>query len=213
MATRAASLIGVGEFDSPDFGALPFVGNDIAKMKEVLIDERFGNFETDQVKTLLHPTEEKMKNAIYDFFQRRHCERGDLRRLYFSGHGALARSGKFFFIGRNSRKDDEFLRETSALRADFVQERIDECPAKQIAIILDCCFSGMFGKWRKGKHEGGQAIQQQLGGEGRAILTASRDLDFAFPMENLSISAYTHFLLEGVTTGKANQNNDEYLSL
>ncbi|NJK49627.1 hypothetical protein HC931_17045 [Candidatus Gracilibacteria bacterium] len=56
-------------------------------------------------------------------------------------------------------------------------------------------------------------IKEQLGGEGRAILTAASATEYAWAKDEFDLSAYTYYLLEGVRTGKASLDNDDWLSM
>jgi len=76
-------------------------------------------------------------------------------------------------------------------------------------IVLDCCYSGAFIK-------GDADLQAALGGDkteayGRIILTAACATETAqeqTPDANRPHSLFTHFLLEGIRTGEADEDED-----
>jgi tetratricopeptide (TPR) repeat protein len=84
--------------------------------------------------------------------------------------------------------------------------------SKQQVVILDCCFSGAFGKGMAAK---GEAVNlaTQLGGRGRAVLTSSSATEYSFEQKEDSLSVYTHYVVEGLQTGIADQNGDGLISV
>ena len=84
--------------------------------------------------------------------------------------------------------------------------------SKRQVLILDCCHSGAFPKGMT-KDDGTVRILPKLGGEGRAILTASDSTQYAFMQEGFELSLYTHFLVEGLKTGAADRDGDGEISV
>ena len=98
----------------------------------------------------------------------------------------------------------------SAISAEFLNKRIKNCRAKQIVVVLDCCYSGEF-EGAKGTDVGTQATFAQSG-EGRIFLTATDNFQRAWEGhvidKSLEHSMFTHYLVQGLQNGKADLNND-----
>ena len=210
---KIALLIGVGQFNLEDLAPLPKSSADLDAMKKALIDPELGAFAESDVTMLKNPGRQQMEDAIYDLFDKNRRDRNDLLLFYFSGHGITDESGTFYFSTCQTRKDNGKLRPTTAVSSRQVHQWIDKCRSKRIAIILDCCHSGAFTKGMSAKGNANAQIREQLGGEGRAILTAASATEYAWAKDELSLSAYTHYLLEGVLTGKADRDGNSWLSM
>lgn len=207
---KVALLIGVSEYGS-GLTALPAATKDVKAMQEVLENPTIGGFH--DVRTLINPERQKMEEEIFHLFG--NSNKDDLVLLFFSGHGIKDQSGNLYLAAHNTRKDEEKLVEPTAVTATFVQEKMSSLNSrsKHQVVILDCCFSGAFAKGMKVKDDGSIPIKEQLGGEGRAILTSSTSTEYSFEHENFDLSLYTHFLYEGLKTGVADLDKDGYVSI
>jgi uncharacterized caspase-like protein len=210
---KFALLIAVGQFDSGDLASLPKSSTDVDAMKEALIDPELGGFQESDITVLKNPKKQRMEDAVYDLFDKGKRKKDDLLLFYFSGHGITDESGIFFFSTYETRKENGKLRPTTAVSSNFVHQWMNQCPSKRVAIILDCCHSGAFAKGLSAKGTANALIKEQLGGEGRAILTAASATEYAWAKDEFELSVYTHYLLEGVRTGKADQDGNDWLSL
>jgi hypothetical protein len=85
--------------------------------------------------------------------------------------------------------------------------------SKRQVIILDCCFSGAFADGLSAKDDGSVDIRSQLGNEGAAVLTSSSSIEYSFEQQGSDLSVYTRYLIEGIETGAADQNNDGCISI
>ena len=210
---KIALLIGVSEFDSVDLPLLPKALADVEAMEDVLCNPELGEFEKSNITILKNPKRQTMEDAIYDIFDKRKSKKDDLLLFYFSGHGILDESGTFYFSTRETRKDNGKLRPTTAIESGYIHKYLNLCRSKRITIILDCCHSGAFAQGLTYKGAGNPQIKEQLGGEGRAILTAATMTQYAWAKDEYPLSAYTHFLLQGVKTGEADTDGNKYLSM
>lgn len=210
---KIALLIGVSEFNSDDLAPLPKSSADLEAMKEVLIDPELGGFAESDITVLKNPNKQIMEDAIYDLFSKNKRKKDDLLLFYFSGHGITDEKGIFYFSNRETRKENGRLRPTTAISSHSIHTWMNECPSRAMATILDCCYSGAFAKGMSAKGTTNALIKEQLGGEGRAILTAASATEYAWAKDEFDLSAYTYYLLEGVRTGKASLDNDDWLSM
>ena len=91
---------------------------------------------------------------------------------------------------------------------------MDGSRSRRQLVILDCCYSAAFavGMTLK-KDEGKLAIEDLLGGKGRAVLTSSDAIEETQAAEDQdSLSVYTRFLVEGIRTGAADGDGKGWLS-
>ena len=205
--TNIALLIGVSDYGS-GFNELPRALKDVEAMQKILQHPEIGIF--DSVKTLMNPARQVMEEAIESLFLEAQTAENVL--VYFSGHGVKDDSGKLYLTTSISRKTTrEKLVKSSAVPVSFVQEIMSESRFKHQIVILDCCFSGTSTEGLSNKNDTVD-ILNQLGGEGRVILTSSASTHCDFE-QNESESIYTHYLVQGMETGAADLDNDGVISI
>ncbi|PHJ67522.1 hypothetical protein VF14_05290 [Nostoc linckia z18] len=206
---KIALLIGVDEYE-PGLNPLPAAVKDIEALRRVLQDPDMGDF--DELKSLKNPDPQTMQYEIEALFSERTKE--DLILLYFSGHGIKDDSGHLYFATRTTKKNSkgELIRST-AVPANFIHEVMKRSRAKRQIIILDCCFSGAFDPILSAKNDNSVDLQGQLGSEGRVVLTSSSSTEYSFEQQNLELSVYTNYLVEGIETGAGDLNNDGQVSI
>lgn len=208
---KIALLIGVSEYD-PGLNPLPGAVKDVDAVKQVLLRPDIGGFVESDVTVLKNPIRQEMEDEIEKLFVSR--QKDDLLLLFFSGHGIKDDTGKLYLGTRHTRKTSqgELIR-SSAVAASFVHENMERSRSKRQVVILDSCFSGAFAEGLSAKDDGSVNIREQLGGEGRAILTSSSSTQYSFEQEGLDLSIYTHYLIEGITTGEADIDGDGVVSI
>lgn len=207
---KFALLIGVSESSEEDLPKLPSAIEDIKAMQAVLQDPKLGNF--DSVKVLPNPTRQEMEEEIETLFANRKKE--DLVLLYFSGHGITDENGKLYLVTPQTRKERGNLIKATAVAATVLHDNMGNSRSKYQVLILDSCFSGAIAEGLTGKSAGSKVdIQRELGGEGRAILTSSNAVQESFHIQGYDLSVYTHYLIDGIQTGAANQDGDDYISV
>jgi formylglycine-generating enzyme required for sulfatase activity len=207
-SNRFAMLIGVSEYGE-GFDALPGSLLDIAELAKVLNDPECGDF---QVELLADPEKSEMENNIELFFRKGNPD--DLLLFYFSGHGDLG-SGwanqKLHLCAKNTFKVNKNLREASAMSTEFLQRQMGFSKAGQIAIILDCCYSGSIAELVKSgevsidfsKIEGPEASEW-------VILTSSRSSEVSYQIPD-GLSLYTRYLIEGIE-GAADSTDSDWIT-
>ena len=203
---KVALLIGVSEFADATLAPLPVALRDINAMYTALEDQEIGAF--DAVTRLENPARQPMEEAIDALFRDR--QKDDLVLLYFSGHGIKDDTGKFSLATRTTEKHR--LR-TTADAASFVHEVMSSSKSRRQVVILDCCFSGAFAQGMSAKDDASVDVKAQLGGEGRAVLTASTATQYAFAQLDEELSVYTRFLVEGICTGAADVDTDGHITV
>jgi hypothetical protein len=208
---KVALLIGVSEYES-GLNPLPAAVKDLDAMKEVLLDSEIGGFAEANVALLKNPDRQVVEEAIYTLFAGR--QRDDLVLLFFSGHGIKDDSGTLYLATRCTRKSSQGeLVSPTAVSANFIHTCMSRSRSKRQVVILDSCFSGAFAEGLSAKDDGTIDIPAQLGGEGRAILTSSSSTQYSFEQGGEALSLYTRFLIEGIKTGAADQDEDDCVSI
>lgn len=207
---KVALLIGVSEYE-PGLNPLPGAVKDIAAMQQVLQHPDLGGF-AEYVKVLKNPDRQVIEEEIENLFVGR--QKDDLVLLFFSGHGIKDDRGRLYLTTRKTRKtlQGELIRST-AVSASFVHESMLRSRSRRQVVILDCCFSGAFAEGLSAKDDGTVDIRTQLGGEGRAVLTSSSSTQYSFELQGSDLSLYTRYLIEGIQTGAADQDEDGIVSI
>ncbi|MGF2039420.1 MAG: caspase, EACC1-associated type [Nostoc sp. CmiVER01] len=208
---KVALLIGVSEYE-PGLNPLPSAVRDVEAVYEVLLHPEMGGFAASDITLLKNPERQVVEMAIEMLFSSRH--RDDLLLLYFSGHGIKDDRGRLYLATRNTSKtpQGELIRSTS-VSASFIHDRMSESRSRRQVVILDSCFSGAFAEGMSAKDDGTIDIREQLGGEGRAVLTSSSSTQYSFEEQGQDLSIYTRFLVEGIKSGEADRDQDEFISI
>jgi hypothetical protein len=199
MPKKVALLIGVSEYGE-NISPLLAPPNDVLAMELVLKNPNMGGF--DEVRKLINPDLSQMQIGIQEIFEDR--AKDDLVLLFFSGHGITDNQNKLYLATKGTSKR---AYKASSVSAQYIQDLSLDSYAKRQIIILDCCYSGAFA-------EGWQAksvdinFQQQLGAEGRVVLTSSTATQTSFQQEGEELSLYTRYLVDGIETGVADNDRD-----
>jgi formylglycine-generating enzyme required for sulfatase activity len=209
---KLALLIGVSEYE-PGLNPLPSAVRDVEAVYGVLLHSEMGGFAASDITLLKNPERQVVEIAIETLFSGRHKD--DLLLLYFSGHGIKDDRGRLYLATRNTSKtkQGELIRSTT-VSANFIHDRMSESRSRRQVVILDSCFSGAFAEGMSAKSDDGTIdIREQLGGEGRAVLTSSTSTQYSFEQEGQDLSIYTRFLIEGIKSGEADRDQDEFISI
>jgi Caspase domain/FG-GAP repeat/FG-GAP-like repeat len=208
---RRALLVATGAYSDPGLAALRAPTGDVDALAEVLQDGSIGEFDVSRLVD--RPTEE-LKMRIEGFFA--DAKRDDLLLLYFSCHGVLSQSRRFYFATATTALD---LLRATAVEDSFVNDVMQHSRARSIVLILDCCHSGAFGKGLAPKSALTVDVEHRFEGRGRVTLSASTELEYAFETADLATgvheldaavpgSLFTRYLVEGLTTGDADLDRD-----
>ncbi|MDG4858777.1 PQQ-binding-like beta-propeller repeat protein [Streptomyces sp. T-3] len=200
---RRALLIGTGAYEHPGLPELLSPEVDCARLTEVLRDPEIGSFEVQQ---LVDADRSTLERAIGEFFLT--ARRDDICLLYFSCHGVVNRNEKLYFAVRDTDPDRPAY---SAISASLVHEVMDECRARSIVAVVDCCYSGLFIPGAKGSVSTG--FEDALAGQGRVIITAGTRVQRAWEgdhsdAETPALSRFTGAIVDGLRSGEADLNGD-----
>jgi tetratricopeptide (TPR) repeat protein len=208
---KVALLIGTSAYEA-GLHPLPAAAKDVEAMQQVLQHPDTGGFAGSDITVLKDADRQHMEEAIEQLFADR--QKDDLVVFYFSGHGIKDDTGKLYLATRTTRKNPRGqLMRSSAVSASFVQDNMSRSRSKRQVVILDSCFSGAFAEGLSAKDDGTVNIREQLGGEGRAVLTSSSATEYSFDEKGSDLSIYTRYLIEGMTTGAADLDDDGAVSI
>ncbi|WP_330277639.1 caspase family protein [Lentzea sp. NBC_00516] len=208
---RYALIIASHEFADPGLSSLRAPAHDAARLGEVLANPRIGGF---HVRTLINSPAAEVNEAVEDFFADR--EPDDLLVLHFSGHGVKDEAGELHFA-TSSTKLSRLA--GTAVGADFVARRMNRSRSRRIVLLLDCCYSGAFGRGMVARAGGTIGLEEQFGGSGRAVITASSAMEYAFEGAAVADSSegepsvFTSALVEGLESGDADRDQDGHVGL
>jgi Caspase domain/Effector Associated Constant Component 1 len=209
--SRSALIVASYDYQDPGLSGLRAPARDAEALAEVLRDADIGGF---QVRTVLNEPAHLVNLAVEEFF----ADRGpdDLLLVHFSGHGVKDEDGELYFATTDTR-----LRRlaATAVGADYVNRRMNRTRSRRVVLLLDCCYAGAFERGMTARAGTGVDIGEQLGGRGRAVITASTSMEYAFEGDQLADardvtpSVFTSALVEGLATGEADRDQDGLIAL
>ncbi len=208
---RCALIVASNDYQDPGLDQLLAPAADAEALAHVLRDPMIGGF---TVTTLLNQPTHLVNEAVEEFFAERSPD--DLLLLHFSGHGIKDPSGELYFAMANTRLR---LLAATAVAANFVNRLMTQSRSRRIVLFLDCCYAGAFERGMS--HRSGQVIdlESRFEGRGRAVITASGAVEYAFEAGELTESnepkpsVFTTAMVRGLSTGDADRDQDGYIDL
>ena len=214
---RKALIVANDEYEHEGLKHLLAPAADAQALARVLGDARIGDFEVHVVR---NEPAHVIEGQIEDLFSDSRSE--DVLLLHFSCHGLKSESGELFFAARNTRPN---RLASTAISADFVQRCMRASRSRSIVLLLDCCYGGAFSQGVTVRAAGDVNVLDSFpgaklgGGRGRAVITASSAMEYAFEGDQLADdhsqrpSVFTSALVEGLATGDADRDQDGWVSL
>jgi uncharacterized caspase-like protein len=209
--TRSALIIAADTYSDAGLKRLHAPAGDARVLGEVLHDPAIGGFE---VQTMHNKPAHVVNLAVEEFFDDRRSD--DLLLLHFSCHGVKDEDGDLYFAMTNT-----ILRRlgATAVAAEFVNRRMARSRSRRIVLLLDCCYAGAFERGMTARAGQEMGIKERFGGRGRAVITASNAMEYAFEGDQLADardpapSVFTGALVEGLRSGDADRNQDGLVDL
>ncbi len=205
---RHALVVATARYGDPKLQQLRAPAADAEELADVLGDPEKGDFD---VEVVMDETHAHLTRAIARFFRDRSPQ--DLLLLHFSCHGVKDQDGELYLAASDT--DLELLSATG-ISAAWLNERISRTRSRRTVVLLDCCFSGSFPSGLRARGDDVDA-PQQLQGRGRAIITASNAMEYAYEGEQLKgrgrPSVFTEAVVEGLRTGEADLDQDQRVSI
>ena len=208
---RRALVVATGTYDDPKLAQLRTPGTDAERLAAALSDPAIGDF---SVRTLIDRPSYELAAEIEGFFGE--ARRDDVLLLHVACHGVKSLGGELHFATRNT-----LLNRLAAttVSAQFVNDQMNKSRSRRIVLLLDCCYAGAFEHGLISRGGGDLGLAERLGGQGRAVITASSALEYAFENGELAEepdareSHFTGALVRGLETGEADRDQDGLVSL
>ncbi|NGN63434.1 type VII secretion protein EccCb [Streptomyces sp. A7024] len=208
---RIALLIATDGYADPGLSKLRTPTRSAHELEAILLDEAVGRF--DLVRTLTNRPKEEIEREIEELLSDRSPE--DLVLLYFACHGIRNDTDRLFFATTGT---DLKRPHTTAVRADFIHQLLDESDARSKVILLDCCYSGLFHRGIP-MSDSAVDVNSALGGRGTFVVTAATALEYAYEGDQLTMnqarpggSRFTAAVIEGLSTGHADLDGDGFIT-
>jgi hypothetical protein len=214
---RKALIVANDEYEHEGLRRLLAPAADALALGRVLGDREIGDF---AVQVVRNEPAHIIQAHIEEMFSESRSD--DVLLLHFSGHGLKNESGELFFAAPNTRPN---RLGSTAVSADFVQRCMRAARSRSIVLLLDCCYGGAFARGVTVRASGDINVLSSFpqerpgGGRGRAVITASSAMEYAFEGDQLAgdeeprPSVFTTALVEGLTTGDADRDQDGWVSL
>ncbi|MFF5522549.1 caspase family protein [Streptomyces coeruleorubidus] len=187
-----ALLIGNSEYPDDSENLRPLLGppTDVRLLHAALTAPGTGLHLPRDVLPVLEETTRRIQENLAEFFESALPHEQLL--LYYSGHGRLDLRNRLRLCGRDTTV--VHLR-TRSVSLGFINELIDDCAARSIIVILDCCFSGAAATK-------GADPAAQLAGRGRFVMTSSSHVGTsADARKRGEASPFTRHLVSGLESG------------
>ena len=214
---RRALIVANDEYRHDGLRRLLAPAADAEALARVLGDPAIGDFEVTVVR---NESAHAINAHIEDLFADSRAD--DVLLLHFSCHGLKNDAGELYFAATNTRPD---RLGSTAVSADFVQACMRASRSRSIVLLLDCCYGGAFSQGVTVRAAGDAHVLDSFpadglgGGRGRAVITASSSMEYAFEGDQLAAdsaphpSIFTAALVEGLSTGDADRDEDGWVSL
>ncbi len=219
-------VIGIGKYEDKNIPTLKYAKEDALEIYNILTDPKYGNFPKENVRLLLdeQATLTEIRSAMGTFLARK-AGKDDMVCIYFAGHGSpeIDPTGNAddklekFIVPYNAKKDDLF---GYGLSMDTVRKILDErIKSKRAVFFIDSCYSGEAGGRTFSRSDVAtrnitisEKFLEQLSGEGRIIITASKPDELSLETDELRHGIFTYYLAEGLK-GKADLNKDGFVTV
>jgi hypothetical protein len=214
---REALIVAIDAYEHAGLRRLRSAAADADALAGVLGDPDVGAFDVQVVRNEpAYVVEARIEDLFAD------AKPDDVVLVHFSGHGLKGEAGDLFFAATNTRPD---RLASTAVPADFVQRCMRASRSRSVVLLLDCCYGGAFSQGVTVRAAGDVNVLENFptgragGGRGRAVITASSAMEYAFEGDRLADdgparpSVFTSALVDGLTTGEADRDEDGWVSL
>jgi hypothetical protein len=216
---RLALIVATDEYQDPGLRRLRAPAQDAEALAGVLADPELGAFEVD---VLRNGTSSTIGERVETLLSGGKAD--DLIVLHFSCHGLKDDTGELYLAATNTRPA---LLASTAVDSALVNRLMRRSRAQRVVLFLDCCYGGAFERGMVPRAGGVVDVADQFspreeelgGGRGRVVITASNAMEFAFEGTDLADSIatqpsiFTGALVEGLTSGEADRDQDGMVSL
>jgi DNA-binding beta-propeller fold protein YncE len=211
LSGRYALIVANDLYEDVTLRKLRAPARDAAALKRVLSDPLIGDFHAD---VFANEPEHLLRRRLHAFFDDRAPD--DLLLLHISCHGLKDVGGELYFAAR----DTEVARlDATAVPAEYVVRQMNRTRCRQVVVLLDCCYSGAISRVLRFRGGRDVAAPERLVGRGRAVITASSAMEYAFEGNEVSEfgeerpSVFTRAVVTGLESGDADRDGDRRVSV
>src|SRR5438128_1943521 len=133
---KKALIVAISEYNDKQLTPLEFCKNDGEEMYELL--RSLGYEISDNHKLIGYVKFDRMRDAIYDFFDNRKTKADDTLLFYYSGHGIYTSAGNILA----SSEIDYYSPRKMGFSSYDLTNLIQESNSIRIVEVLDSCYSG-----------------------------------------------------------------------
>ncbi|MEM9686335.1 MAG: caspase family protein [Bacteroidota bacterium] len=188
---KKALIVGINYYEHHE--SLEGCVNDAYAMNAVL--ERHSdntiNFDT-RLLTTTRKEGEIVRGSLKHQIKQLFTDESDIALYYFSGHGHIESTGGYLMTSECDDGDE-------GMSMNELMDMVNESPAKNKIVILDCCHSGILGNPKI-------AEDKATLSKGTTIITASSAKQYAF--EKNGSGVFTNLLVDALNGSAANLTGD-----
>ncbi len=195
---RRALVVATGSYRHDDLSDLESPAMDAEMLRRVLGDPALGGFTVEEVH---NPDAGTARSRIFDFFNR--AEPGDYLLAFLTGHGVRNADGQLYIA---TIETDPQRLPPSAIPADYIRDCVNDCQARRLVLVLDCCNAGAF-----------QRGIDLRGGSDRNVIMACSAVQLAHEGDRSSgearPSVFAQAFLEGVENGDSDSDGNGLITV
>jgi len=212
QAAKWAILVGINDYEDQNITDLKCAVADVTAFREVLIDQRIGGFDPENVYLMTdkHKGDDypKHTNITFRFEKLAHrINPEDTFLFYFSGHG-LEKDGRHYLLSVNANQRTQLNLEQTSIPLDVLEGLMKNIQARKLLFILDACRN------KPSKSKGNsdnimsrglmeKAVKVMPGKkrgvpEYRAVIFACKEGERAYEWAGKGHGVFTFYLLEGM---------------
>lgn len=205
---KIALLIGVSEYGY-GFQRVPGAVNAVEAMQRVL------QYSFDEIETLINPNPPVIRETLETLVSKRHEE--DVVLLFFSGQCIQDYDDTLYLgtsITATRMSDDNSQKElvkATVVPANLIQDILNNSPCPQNIVIIDGYYSNIPDLQIQTTDDYEVEFKHQLTGEKWALLSCLSSIPYFNQSESSQPSDYTRYLIEGLSTGLADRNHDDWI--
>ena len=172
---------------------------DAELLRQVLGSPDLGRF--DEVEVVANVDSQTARRRIFHFFNE--ADNSDVLFAYFSCHGRKDKHGELYLTTIDT--DPHALRPTALYERDL-RDMIADSEARQIMLVLDCCYAGALGTVAR-QRATTEWVALTAAGANQLAHNSEADRTGGVP------SLFTRAFFDGITTGAADNDDNGWITV